>query len=330
MPTFLVCIHHFEAESPRSVHEFMLDKKYGTLYGAIELELPSLSVADQLRTKARWNTFEKFGFAFPEQIHDDEDYYTYHFSPFLQRQKTRFTEWNHHIERGVEEDFYPFVQDGWEYQDAKIAILHLDEAFDLWGCVEVATARRNYENWKKSADAGLEIPEDHAFYCLRKCEEIAAFIPMPEEGLNDESDQSERKLSPDERKEKAMEQVTNRLFVLARAVEIIVEIFQKQDRAFRYTEVVARLESEGWLPDKSKFYKEFNKEEQIRQLKKLIERRPANRESDKHKDWEEEFQTTTKLLFDRLVQGDREGMSFDDCLNEFNVKKKSLTESKLK
>ena len=49
--------------------------------------------------------------------------------------------------------------------------------------IDVATARRDYENWKKSPDALLEKQEGHAFYCLRECEEIAAFIPMPEEEL---------------------------------------------------------------------------------------------------------------------------------------------------
>ena len=328
MPTFLLCIHHFEAESPRSLHEFMVERRYGTLSGVVQLELPSLEVADQLRTKARWNTFEKFGFAFPDQIHEDEDYFTYHFSPFLKRQKTKFKEWNHHIEYGTEGDFYTFVQDGWEYQDAKIAILSTDEAFDEWGCVEVATARRDYENWKKSADAQLEKPEDHNFYCLRECEEIAAYIPVPEEELADAPQSSEYKLSPEERKEKAMEQVADRLFVLARAVEIIVEIFDKQDRAFRYTEVVSQLEKEGWLQENSKFYKEFNKEEHIRQLRKLIESRPQNRESEKFKEWEANFQATVKLYFERLVQGDREGMDYDDCLNEFQVKKKSFMEKR--
>ena len=321
MPTFLLCIHHFEAESPRSLHEFMVERRCGVLYGAAQLELPSLEVADQLRTKARWNTFEKFGFAFPDQIHEDEDYYLYHFSPFFRRQKTKFKEWNRHIERGTEGDFYTFVQDGWEYQDAKIAILSLDEAFDEWGCVDVATARRDYENWKKSPDALLEKPEDHAFYCLRECEEIAAFIPIPEEELAEAPQATQRKVSPEERKEKAMEQATNRLFVLARAMEIIVEIFQKQDRVFKYTEVVNLLQAEGWLPENSNFYKEFNKEEHIRYLKKLIENRPPNRESEKFKEWEANFQATVKLYFERLVQGDREGMNYDDCLNEFQVKK---------
>ncbi len=326
MPTFLVCIHHFEAASPRAVHEFMIERRYGTLHGAVQLELPSPEVADQLRTKARWNTFEKFGFAFPEEIRDDEDYFTYHFSPFLKRQKTSFKEWNHHLERGPEGDFYTFVQDGWEYQDAKIAFLSLDEAFDEWGCVEVATARRDYENWKKSADARLEKPEDHTFYCLRECEEIAAFITMPEEEAVEEPPHPELKISLEKRKEKAMERTTNRLFVLARAVEIIVEIFQKQDRAFKYTEVVNLLEKEGWLPENSKFYKEFNKEDHIRKLRVLLENRPTNRESEKYKDWENDFQTTVKFYFERLVQGDREGMSYDDCMNEFQVKKKSLME----
>lgn len=323
MPSFLFCIHHFEAASPRLLHEFMFEQEYGKLYGAVPVELPSLEVADALRTKARWNCFEKFGFAFPEHIHEDEDYFTYHFSPFLKKQKTPFSEWDPHTDRGTEGDFFSEVQDGWEYQDAEIAILLTDEALDQWGCVEVAAARRSYENWKKSVDAQQENPDDHAFYCLRECEEIASYIPMPDAALP---------ATPltKERKEKAMKHTAEWLFAFARAIEIIVETFKKTGEKIKFTNLARLLETEGWKPEGTdRFDKDLGEQKDIRALHNKIKNRPKTPDSDEYRKWESEFDEQAKFYFERLIQGDREGLDAATCAEEYRVKKKKLMEQKL-
>ncbi len=97
MPTFYFCIHHFEAASPFFLHEFEAELEYGKLYAAVPVVVPSLVVADELRTKICCNTFTKLGFGLPDQIHEDEDYHTYFFSPFIKRQKTTtFSEYLDH------------------------------------------------------------------------------------------------------------------------------------------------------------------------------------------------------------------------------------------
>ena len=306
----------------------MFERKFGQLYGAVSVELPSLDVAEKLRDKARWNTFEKFGFAFPEQIHEDEDYHTYHFSPFFKRQKTPFEELNWHTKHGSGDDFYTRVEDGWEFQDAKFAILTWDEAVDEWGCVEVAAARRNYDVWKQSADALQDKPDDHSFFCLRECEEIAAYIPLPEVTANPESE-SEQSEPPaaTERKEKAMKNVTDWLFAYARAVEIIVETFKKTGENFRFTTLARQLEDEGWKPEgTNRFNKDLGEQKDIRSLYDMIRTRPPKTDAEKHAQWESDFDERTRLYFERLIQGDREGLI--DYAEEYAVKKKLLTGGK--
>lgn len=330
MPSFLVCIHLFEAASPRSLHEFMYEREYGRLFGAVPVELPSLEVADKLRTKARENTFDKFGFAFPEEIHEDEDYFTYHFSPFFKRQKTPFEQWDRHTDRGTEGDFYTCVQDGREYQDAKIAILFTDEILDQWGCVEVAAARRNYENWKSSSDARQEKPENHAFYCLRECEEIASYIPAVETVTTTASstDNGQQESSAvKKRKKKAMKHTAEWLFAFARAIEIIIEIFKKTGENFRFTDLAERLENEGWKPeDTNRFDKDLGEQKDIRKLHSMIKTRPKTPGSEKYHEWEDKFDEQAKFYFERLVQGDRDGLDSGTCSEEYFIKKKRLME----
>ena len=334
MPVFLICIHHFEAASPYLLHTFMFERKYGTLYGTIPVDLPSLDVAEKLTTKARWNTFEKFGFAFPEQIHEDEDYHTYYFSPFLRRQKTRQEKWNDYIYRGIEgdDDFYTAVEDGWEFQDADISVMTWDEAADEWDCVEVATARRNYENWKKSTDARQDNPDDHSFYFLRECEEIAAYILPPEPPANSGavmtiqsvSEQTKTPVAP-RHKEKAMKDVTEWLFAQARAVEIIIETFKKTGKHSRYTDLARQLKDEGWVStDANRLNKDLGDQEVIRDFITMIKTRPKKTDTKKYEKWEQDFDERAKLCFERLVHGDREGLDAKACAEDYTVKKKLL------
>jgi len=332
MPTFLVCIHHFETASPYKLHQFMAEQKIGKLYGAVPVDLPSLDVAEKLCDKARWNTFEKLGFALPEQIHEDEDYYTYYFSPFFKRQKTPFEQWNWHTKSESGNDFYTRIEDGWEFQDAKIDPMTWDEAADEWGCVDVATARRDYENWKKSTDARQDKPEDHSFYFLRECEEIAAFIP-PAEATPTTAATTSLPYAPveeetpvtQERKEKAMKNVTDWLFAFARAVEVIVETFKETGENFRYTNLAQQLEGEGWKPaNTNRFNKDLGEQKDIRDLHALIKTRPQTSDTEKYEEWEKKFEEQARIYFERLIQGDREGLDPIACAEEYFVKKKLL------
>lgn len=327
MSVFLICIHHFEAASPYLLHQFMSEQHLGRLYGAVPVELPSLEVADKLRSKARWNTFEKFGFAFPEQIHEDEDYNIYLFSPFFKRQKTPFEKWNEYVYRGVEgfDDFYTQVEDGWEFQDAEITVMSQDEADDQWGCVEVANARRDYEKWKKSVDAQLEKTEDHSFYFLRECEEIAAFIPPPNLETSPDSEQADT-LSAKERKEKAMKDITAKILLYARAVEIIVATFKKTGKNFRYTDLARQLEEEGWETGGSnRLNKDLGEQKDIRSLYNMIKSRPPTTDTEKYERWEQRFDEQAKLYYECLIRGNNEGLDMSDMLS---VKKKSLMEKR--
>ena len=119
-----------------------------------------------------------------------------------------------------------------------------------------------------------------------------------------------------------MKNVTDWLFAYARAVEIIVETFKKTGENFRFTTLARQLEDEGWKPEgTNRFNKDLGEQKDIRSLYDMIRTRPLKTNAEKYAQWESDFDERTRLYFERLIQGDREGLDATDCAEEYFVKK---------
>ena len=332
MAKFLICVHHFEAPSVYLLHQHMAEQEYGKLYAAVEIAAATMELAEHLRSKARGDTFNKFGLAYPEKITDVEDYPIFRFSPFLKRQKVAFSEYDRFVYRGINEfDSYTRVDDGWELQDAETSILTFDQAVEQWGNIEVAAARRRYETWTTSDDAKSDRPENHECYFLRECEETASFLPDSVEPLpiqdgkeNTDTVSLETEVVPTIDRDAAMKAVSDRLLAYARGIEIIVETFRTTGKNFKYANLVRQLVAEGWVQDSKELYKEINTQKDLRNLREIIAQCPKNRTGSQFFDWQYDFDLQAKFYFERLVHGDREGMTLEESLNEYCKKKAML------
>lgn len=341
---FLICIHHFEAPSVLLLHQFISEQNYGRLYAATEIEADSSEAVQRLCSKVREDTFMKYGLAYPKKIADAADYSIYRYSPFLKRQKASFEEYDRYVYRGFDE-YDPFVkvEDGWEFQEAEISVLTPDQAVSQWGDIEVADGRRRYETWKTSDDAKNSSPENHECYFLRECEAIAPYLSKSSakpEGDTQEILLLEAEDVPTIDREAVMKDTADRILIYARAVELIVETFRETAKNIKYAALIRQLIAEGWFPtydaletdqEKEKafnsIYKDFNRKDDIRKLKELIGECPVERTGDQYDEWCEKFDQHAKLYFERLVHGDREGMTYEDCRKEYNKKKESLAKN---
>ncbi|MCL2119254.1 MAG: hypothetical protein FWH27_12590 [Planctomycetaceae bacterium] len=188
MPQYLICIYHIEGASPYHLHQTLSHVLEGTvrpdLYIAAKTDASSIDELKETVVKARWVTWNRYGFAFADKV-PKEEYGVYLCSPFLERIPTDYPKHSDHLFRGVsfQPEFFTEIHDGWEYQDADFQIMLPEDAVNKWNRQEVAAALRFYEQLLLTEDAQKSAPENHECFFLREClqlNRIASELLLPD------------------------------------------------------------------------------------------------------------------------------------------------------
>ena len=310
MPEYLICVYRIASASPYYLYQAMSHVLAGDacpdLYIAAKTQAASIDELKEIVVKARWMAFERFGFAFADQVPKDE-YRTYLFSPFLRKIPADFPEYPDHLYQGVPStpEFYTEIHNGWEYQDADFMIMLPEDAINKWNQPNVAAALLLYEQWLLSEDAQKFTPENHECFFLRTCLELNQAVSGI---LSANTVETDKKQAPPKHLSRRYKKDSDRLLAMDAAVQIILEAMFANAPFPVLTEVADQLFKDGFAINPKTFNKRLSEEPVIQALRSQAKKRPKVTTGKAYEKWREELMKTLARFRDPILQSDTAGL----------------------
>jgi hypothetical protein len=197
-----------------------------------------------------------------------------------------------------------------EFSDIKLFVQLEPVDTARWNPLDIALARRRQERWLSSLDSQKEHTENAACFFLRECIETAKFLPQT------------KSVELEQRKVKQMQMTAEWMMAFARAVEILVETFNQEERIEKYTVMAKRLLTENWFSEKpTRLNKDLSENPFVKSIVTKLKTRPPKKKTARYAEWRKDFDMSAKFAFEKLLQSDREGIDWEECKNEYFIKK---------
>lgn len=303
MDEYLICIHLFDEPSLENLSEATHGDSVGMLMYAVQVAGPTYREMQEILCQNRIEAISGREASYPG----------FDLHPFIQRVE-------------IDEGFI-------RYYASELCFFSLDAASQLWGRVEIAQAKRKFDDWLNSSDAALDTPTNRECNALRRCMKEAKLVG--ESATQQKSPKKAVEYTP-RSDDEIKRDIADRQLAYDAAADILIEA-TLGGKAIPSSSKIAELVIQKGILDISEktLRNKLSDNQAWKSLMIQAKKRPDREEGREYREWRERFEKALPFLRRELIQRSDAGMSDEERsvslkkLARLAEKKKEAREKKI-